>query len=69
MKIEEVKFVLVESFLTELKRKFGKENNKLVLEVNCTHQIIYNSMEDRIERELHRSSSRKRLEVSTIQIR
>ena len=35
-----------------------------MLEVNCTHQIIYNSIEDRMEMRLSQSSDKRRLEVS-----
>ena len=35
-----------------------------MLEVNCTYQIIYDSIEDRIEMRLSQSSNKKRLEVS-----
>ena len=40
-----------------------------MLEVNHTHQIIHNSMEDRTKRRLSQLSDRKRPKVSVMQIR
>ena len=40
-----------------------------MLEVNHTHQIIHNSMEDRTKKGLSQISDRRRPEVNAIQIR
>jgi len=40
-----------------------------MLEMNHTHQIIHNNMEDRTKKGLSRLSDRRRPEVSAIQIR